>query len=58
MKPKKLRTEDGELTVYNGPMYLTPKTFRNYEDYRYEEARTKGWNDAIDFIFKPIERTE
>ncbi len=30
---------------------MSVPTFRNYEDYRDAEQYTKGWNDAMDFIF-------
>lgn len=33
------------------PLYKSVPTFRNYEDYRDAEQYTKGWNDAMDFIF-------
>ena len=33
------------------PLFKDAPTFRNYEDYLYGEAYTKGWNDAMRFIF-------
>ena len=33
------------------PFYKSVQTFRNYEDYHDAEQYTKGWNDAMDFIF-------
>ena len=29
------------------PVYTTPRTFRNYDDYRQECARARGWNEAM-----------
>ena len=33
------------------PSYRSVPTFRNYEDYHDAEQYTKGWNDAMDYIF-------
>lgn len=33
------------------PSYRGVPTFRNYEDYHDAEQYTKGWNDAMDYIF-------
>lgn len=33
------------------PIYKSFPTFRNYEDYHDAEQYTKGWNDAMHFIF-------
>ena len=33
------------------PLYRSTPTMRNYEDYIIEHNYTKGWNDAMDFIF-------
>ena len=33
------------------PIYKSPPTFRRYEDYHDAEQYTKGWNDAMHFIF-------
>lgn len=35
----------------NKPLYESVPTFRNYEDYHDAEQYTKGWNDAMDYIF-------
>ena len=33
------------------PMLLEPCTYRDYERYRLEEARVRGWNEAMRYIF-------
>ena len=33
------------------PLYRSTPTMRNYKDYIDEYNYTKGWNDAMDFIF-------
>ena len=33
------------------PLYRSIPTMRDYEDYVSECNYTKGWNDAMDFIF-------
>lgn len=33
------------------PLYRSVPTMRDYEDYISECDYTKGWNDAMDFIF-------
>ena len=33
------------------PMYITPRTFRDYDMYREECARARGWNEAMDMMF-------
>ena len=33
------------------PLYKSVPTMRNYEDHISECDYTKGWNDAMDFIF-------
>lgn len=33
------------------PIFTTPKTFRDYEQYKLECARAEGWNEAMRFIF-------
>lgn len=38
------------------PLYKSVPTFRNYEDYLYETEYTKGWNDAMDFIFPEFKK--
>lgn len=33
------------------PMYISPRTYRDYDLYRWECGRAIGWNQAMDFIF-------
>lgn len=33
------------------PMFLEPRTYRDFERYRLEEARVRGWNEAMEYIF-------
>lgn len=33
------------------PIYKSFPTLRNYEDYHDAEQYTRGWNDAMHFIF-------
>ena len=33
------------------PLYISPRTYRDYELYRWECGRAIGWNQAMDFIF-------
>ena len=33
------------------PIYKSPPNFRRYEDYHDAEQYTKGWNDAMHYIF-------
>lgn len=40
------------------PLYKYAPTFRDYEDYHDEEQYTKGWNDAMDFIFPEAMRAK
>ena len=35
----------------NEPMYISPRTYRDYDLYRWECGRAIGWNQAMDFIF-------
>lgn len=37
--------------MIDSPLYKSVPTFRNYEDYHDAEQYTKGWNDAMDYIF-------
>lgn len=37
--------------LINEPMYIEPRTYRNYEDYMIECGRARGWNQAMDYIF-------
>lgn len=34
------------------PMFIEPKTIRDFEEYRLEKARAQGWNEAMEFIFQ------
>lgn len=38
------------------PLFKSAPTYRNYDDYKYGEAYTQGWNDAMKFIF-PEDKT-
>ena len=40
------------------PLYRSVPTMRNYEDYINEYNYTKGWNDAMNFIFPEAKRRE
>lgn len=33
------------------PIFLEPRTYRDLERYRLEEARVRGWNEAMEYIF-------
>lgn len=33
------------------PMFISPRTFRGYEQYKTDCARASGWNEAMVFIF-------
>lgn len=33
------------------PVFKSVPTYRNYEDYHDAEQYTRGWNDAMRFIF-------
>jgi len=35
----------------NKPLYKSAPEYRKYEDYLLGAEYTKGWNDAMDFIF-------
>lgn len=37
------------------PVFKSTPTYRNYDDYKYGEAYTQGWNDAMKFIFSEEE---
>lgn len=37
-------------------LYKSVPTFRNYEDYHDAEQYTKGWNDAMDYIFPELKK--
>ena len=45
-------------TMIDGPMYIEPRTYRNYEDYLIECGRARGWNQAMDFIFGERKKNE
>lgn len=45
-----IRSGIGENMIEK-PLYKSTPTMRNYEDYISEYNYTKGWNDAMDFIF-------
>ena len=40
------------------PMFISPKTFRGYEQYKTDCARASGWNEAMAFIFAEELETE
>ena len=44
--------------LIKGPMYISPRTYRNYEDYIVECGRARGWNQAMDYIFGKRKRKE
>lgn len=48
-----IRSGIGENMVEK-PLYKSVPTMRNYEDYISECDYTKGWNDAMDFIFPEV----
>ena len=33
------------------PMFISPRTFKGYEQYKTDCARASGWNEAMAFIF-------
>ena len=37
--------------MYKKPIFISPRTFCNYEDFALDSARAEGWNDAMRFIF-------
>lgn len=37
--------------LINEPMYISPRTYRDYDLYRWECGRAIGWNQAMDYIF-------
>ena len=43
---------NGRIKMIKEPMFISPKTIRDFEDYRLERARAQGWNEAMEFIFK------
>lgn len=40
------------------PMFISPRTFRDYEQYKTDCARASGWNEAMAFIFAEELETE
>lgn len=38
------------------PLYRSVPTMRNYKDYINEYNYTKGWNDAMNFIFSEAKK--
>jgi hypothetical protein len=40
------------------PMFISPRTFRGYEQYKIDCARASGWNEAMAFIFAEELETE
>ena len=50
-------TRDKAKPIVNGqgmkisPMYISAKTYRNYDDYKESIAYADGWNAAMDFVF-------
>lgn len=51
-----IRSGIGENMVEK-PLYKSVPTMRNYEDYISECDYSKGWNDAMDFIFPEAKRS-
>ena len=37
--------------MYKKPIFISPRTFRSYQDFTLDSARAEGWNDAMRFIF-------
>lgn len=33
------------------PLYINPRTYRDYDLYSWECGRATGWNQAMDFVF-------
>ena len=50
-------TRDKAKPIVNGqgmkisPMYISAKTYRNYDNYKESAAYADGWNAAMDAIF-------
>lgn len=42
----------------NKPLYKSASTYRKYKDYLLGAEYTKGWNDAMDFMFRSIKKSE
>ena len=39
------------MSVERKPIFKSCPTYRNYEDYHDAEQYTRGWNDAMRYIF-------
>lgn len=40
------------------PMFISPRTFKDYEQYKTDCARASGWNEAMAFFFAEELETE
>lgn len=40
------------------PMFISPRIFKDYEQYKTDCARVSGWNEAMEFIFAEELETE
>lgn len=49
---------DFSTAVEVKPLYTSPKTLRDYDQYKSEVAYAHGWNDAVEFIFGAKELCE
>lgn len=49
---------DFSTAVEVKPLYTSPKTLRDYDQYKSEVAYAHGWNDAVEFIFGDEELCE
>ena len=49
---------DFSTAVEVKPLYTSPKTLRDYDQYKSEVAYAHGWNDAVEFIFGAEELCE
>ena len=50
--------EGKEQQMIKEPMFISPRTFRGYEQYKTDCARASGWNEAMAFIFAEELETE
>lgn len=41
-----------DRNTVNEPLYTSPRTYRNYDLYLQGCAYARGWNDAMDYVFK------
>lgn len=46
------------VVMIKEPMFISPRTFRGYEQYKTDCARASGWNEAMAFIFAEELETE